>query len=99
MGDGGWDIVEKPFLDEIREEAAVVAIILVHVLGLVELILLIKVVFWRVVFAPIEKPRYVCLAISLDICINIGWIGIRITLLILGVEELSISDPLLSSEE
>src|SRR3954453_17379742 len=86
MGDGGWDILEKPFLDEIQEEAAVVAIILVHVLGLIELILLIEVVFWRVIFVLVEKPRYVCPAISLEIRINIRQIGIRVTLLVLGVE-------------
>ncbi|KAI9764677.1 MAG: hypothetical protein M1839_005789, partial [Geoglossum umbratile] len=83
--DSRWDILEKPFLDEIQE-TAVVAIILVHVLRLVELIFLIEVVFWRVIFVLIEKPQYVCPAISLDIRINISQISIRVTLLILGVE-------------
>src|SRR4051794_58819 len=82
----GQSILEKPFLDEIQEEAAVVAIILVYVLRLIELILLIEVVFWWVIFVLIKKPRYVCPAISLDIRINIRRIGIRVTLLILGVE-------------
>ena len=82
----GQSILEKLFLDEIQEEAAVVTIILVYVLRLVELILLIEVVFWQVIFVLVKKPRYVCPAISLDIHINIGRIGIRVTLLILSVE-------------
>lgn len=42
-------LLVKPCFDIIQEEVATVAIILGQVLGLIEFILLIEVVFWRVV--------------------------------------------------
>jgi hypothetical protein len=67
-----------PTPNEVEKKGIIVAVVLVH-----KLILLIKVVFWRMIFILVEKPRYVRPTTSLDICINIR---IRVTLLILSVK-------------
>jgi hypothetical protein len=76
------------FLDPVEEEDTIVFVVLVCILELVKLLFSIEVVFWRVVLVFFDHPRYICLVLSFNICVDVRRISIRVGLpyLILCIE-------------
>jgi hypothetical protein len=72
-------------LDHVEEEGAIVAIVLIFILGLVQVILLIEVVLRRVGVVLSSDPRQICLVASFDIAINVRRIGIGVGPLLLAL--------------
>lgn len=78
MGQRTQYLLKTPFLDGIQEAAAVLPIILEHVLGLIELILLIDLIFWCVVLVLVlVNDHSACLITSFDIDITVCQVAVK----------------------
>ena len=72
-------------LNYIQEKETTITIVLIFILGFVRVILLVKIVLWQIgvlLSSELLQVWQVCLIVSVNISINVRWLGLGVGLLL-----------------